>query len=115
MAKSETVVTFEVVLEKFQPQSGWHYITVSREIASTFHFEGNNRRVVCSLNVAEPFQCALMPYEGAYFILVNKRKRTELGAEPGDKLVVKLEKDESEYGLPMPEEFREVLDQDAEG
>jgi uncharacterized protein DUF1905/bacteriocin resistance YdeI/OmpD-like protein len=115
MAQSETTVTFEVLLEKFQPQSGWHYITVSRDVASTFAFEGNNRRVVCSLNGAEPFQCALMPYEGAYFILVNKAKRTELGVEPGDRLVVRLGKDESEYGLPMPEEFREVLDQDAEG
>lgn len=28
---------------------------------------------------------------------------------------VKLRKDESEFGLPMPEEFREVLQQDAAG
>jgi len=115
MAVSKKKVTFDAVLEKFPPSSGWHYITVSKETATAFAFQGNDRRVVCTLNEAEPYQCALMPYNGAYFILVNKQKRTELEVEAGDRLFVKLEKDESEYGLPMPDEFREVLSQDPDG
>ncbi|MFT3743199.1 MAG: YdeI/OmpD-associated family protein [Pyrinomonadaceae bacterium] len=33
----------------------------------------------------------------------------------GDMVDVVLVKDESKYGLPMPEEFEEVLNQDPEG
>ncbi|MEO5905525.1 MAG: YdeI/OmpD-associated family protein, partial [Saprospiraceae bacterium] len=33
----------------------------------------------------------------------------------GSKINVSLKKDESEYGLPFPEELKELLDQDKEG
>jgi uncharacterized protein YdeI (YjbR/CyaY-like superfamily) len=38
-----------------------------------------------------------------------------VGAVAGDIVDVVLVKDESKYGLPMPEEFEEVLKQDPEG
>ncbi len=108
-------VKFKAKLEKFWPESGWHYIPVSAAVADKFKFEKGNRRVICTIEGRETLQCALMPYDGAYFIMVNKAIRTRLGIVPGDMLSVELEKDESKYGLPMPEEFREILDQDQEG
>jgi hypothetical protein len=78
-------------------------------------FEDKNKRVVCTLNSAEAWQCALMPYQGEFFILVNKQKRTKLGIDVGDTVSVELVRDESQYGLPMPEELREVLNQDPDG
>ncbi len=56
-----------------------------------------------------------MPYDGSFFLMVNKGVRTRLGIEAGDSITVVLKKDESKYGLPMPEELREVLNQDLEG
>jgi hypothetical protein len=56
-----------------------------------------------------------MPYQGEFFILVNKQKRTKLRIEPGDTVAVELVRDESQNGLPMPEELREVLNQDPDG
>ncbi|MBA2378427.1 MAG: DUF1905 domain-containing protein [Blastocatellia bacterium] len=106
---------FKAKLEKFSPESGWHYITVSAAAAGKFRFEEGSRRVVCRLEGRETLQCALMPYHDAFFIMVNKGIRTRLGIEPGDTLSVEIWKDESKYGLPMPEEFREILDQDPEG
>ena len=38
-----------------------------------------------------------------------------MGLKIGSKVSVKLCKDESEYGLPMPEELAELLAQDEEG
>jgi uncharacterized protein YdeI (YjbR/CyaY-like superfamily) len=61
------------------------------------------------------FQCALLPSDGDFVIVVNKVKRTKLGIVDGDKISVELAKDESKYGLPMPEELREVLKQDPAG
>jgi hypothetical protein len=77
---------------------------------------GKSRRVVCSLNGSPYRQCALIPHgNGSFVLTVNKGTRDELGLEFGVKVNVRLKRDESRYGLPMPEEFQEVLRQDREG
>jgi uncharacterized protein YdeI (YjbR/CyaY-like superfamily) len=53
--------------------------------------------------------------DGVFFILINKKIRDELNLKEGSKIKVHLEKDESEFGLPFPDEFKEVLDQDKAG
>ncbi len=112
MAKS---VKFETTLTKSPIDSGWHFLIVSKEIEKKFGFEGKSKRVVCAINGGEAFQCALLPSGEIFYIIVNKQKRDALGIVAGDTVSVELVKDESKYGLPMPEEFREVLKQDAEG
>ncbi len=108
-------IKFDAVLDKFSPESGWHFVGVSREVADSFEFAKGSRRVICTLNGAETFPCALMPYDGSFFLMVNKGIRTRLGIEAGDSITVELEKDESKYGMPMPEELQEVLNQDPDG
>ncbi len=95
--------------------SGWHTLTIERKTVDRLRFEGRYKRVVCTIKGGEPFQCALLPSGGNFFIIVNKKKRDALGIVAGDKVEVELAIDESKYGLPMPEDFREVLDQDPEG
>jgi len=56
-----------------------------------------------------------MPDGKEFYIIVNKKRRDELGIIAGDTVDVVLTKDESEYGLPMLDEFRACLDQDPEG
>lgn len=93
---------------------GFHFL-VPDPIAQTFLSEGV-KRVVCTLNDKVEFQCGLIPKgEGLYCIMVNKKIRDQLGLKPGSSAQVTLQKDESEYGLPMPEELAEVLAQDEEG
>jgi hypothetical protein len=76
----------------------------------------NNRRVVCILNEKTRYQCALLPKgDGSFLIMVNKKNRDQLGLKPGSRVQVSLRRDDSEYGLPMPEEFAELLAQDEEG
>lgn len=112
MAKS---VKFKTILTRSPADSGWHFLIVSREIERKFKFEGKSKRVVCSINGSDGFQCALLPSGDTFYIIVNKQKRDALGIVAGDTVNVELVKDESKYGLPMPEEFQEVLNQDAEG
>ncbi|MCK6691846.1 MAG: YdeI/OmpD-associated family protein [Thermoanaerobaculia bacterium] len=80
-------------------------------------FVGNKiRRVVCLLNGKIQYQCALLPKgDGSFLITVNKKTRDRLGLKAGSPLQVSLWKDDSEYGLPMPEELAELLSQDEEG
>jgi hypothetical protein len=93
----------------------WHIVRVPRAEVADFGFSGNLRRVVCTLNGTETFNCALFPSRGEYFITLSKALRNRLGVDVGDEIGVELSKDESEFGMPMPEEFAEVLRQDPEG
>ena len=113
MPKSQKHVEFETELVMSTTGSGWHFLLVTNDIVAELGFDGKYRRVVCTINDGEAFQCALLPWGDLFYIIVNQKKR--LGIVAGDIVRVRLVRDESKYGLPMPEEFREVLNQDPEG
>jgi len=78
--------------------------------------ESGSRRVVCTLNDAETFQCALIPRgRGQYVITVNKTLRTRLRLSFGDEVRVRLAPDASSHVHPIPEELTLCLAQDREG
>ncbi len=110
MTKSQKRVEFKTTLTKSPADSGWHFLVVKKEIVAKFGFEGKFKRVVCSINGTEGFQCALLPSGDLFYIIVNKKKRDSIGIVAGDTVKVVLVKDESKYGLPMPEEFAEVFE-----
>lgn len=112
MAKS---IKFNTTLERSPEMSGWQFLVIEKKIADKLSFTGQYKRVTCSINGTDSFQCALMPSSGRFYIIVNKKKRDALGIVAGDKVAVELVIDESKYGLPMPPEFREVLKQDRAG
>jgi uncharacterized protein YdeI (YjbR/CyaY-like superfamily) len=53
--------------------------------------------------------------DDVYFINVNKKIRDQLKLIEGSTVHVSLSEDKSEYGLPFPEEFKELLNQDPAG
>jgi hypothetical protein len=102
-------------LEVTDSSPPWHILRVPKAKVTDFGFKGNLRRVVCTLNGTETFDCALFPSKGDYFITVSKKLRDKLGLELGASISIELAKDESQFGMPMPEEFAEVMRQDPEG
>lgn len=117
MSKSKDIVKFETTLVTSAGKPVYHFLLVEKEWVAPLGFTGNIRRVVCTMNGVETIQCSLLPTgKGAYYyISLNKTIRDKLGISVGDKVDVELTRDESKYGLPMPEEFAEVLKQDAAG
>ena len=106
---------FTAILENFNTRLWTYHIKVPLAIANTYD-SGNTRRVMVSINGHKPFHAAIMPAgDDVYFININAALRKKHRLEEGSKLVITLEKDESEFGMPFPEEFREVLDQEPEG
>ena len=108
---------FKTTLEKFDSKLWTYHIKVPAAIAETFIAQ-DAKRVVCTLNGRESFQCAIMPKgEGIFFINVNKKLRDALGLKVGSRVDAAIKADASEFGLPMPEELGEVLrqDEDARG
>jgi hypothetical protein len=108
-------MTFTTALENFNSTLWGFHIVVLEPQARPF-LAGNDRRVVCTLNGIVELQCALMPKgDGHFFININKKTRDKLKLQLGSMVAVSIRKDDSEYGLPMPEELAEVLSQDEEG
>jgi len=52
--------------------------------------------------------------EGKAYINLNKKLLKEMEAKEGDEISVSLKKDESEYGMTMSVELKELLKQDKE-
>ena len=106
---------FTSTLKRFYSDLWYFHIPISQEAAVPF-LDMNAKRVVCTLNEQESIHCALMPHgKGGWFININKEVRKRLMLEEGDEVSYTLKKDESKYGMPMPEEFEELLKLDDEG
>lgn len=113
--ETDHTFTFTSVLEKFDSNLWGYHLSVPEAIARMY-IESNNRRVVATLNDAIEFQCALMPKgDGSFFININKKIRDTLKLKIGATVAINLRKDDSKYGLPMPEELDELLQLDEEG
>jgi len=75
----------------------------------------NDNRVICKINNQVSFQCALMPAgNGDFFINTNKEIRKKLALNIGDKVQIALQTDNSEYGMPVPEELTTAWELDEE-
>ncbi len=115
MQQEEHIFHFTSALELSTNKLWGAHFVVPDIIAQVF-VSNDVRRVVCTLNEKITYQCALLPKgDGSFLITVNKKTRDTLGLKAGSPVQVSLRKDESEYGLPMPEEMAEVLAQDADG
>ena len=106
---------FTAVLERSDNKLWGCHFEVPAKIVRRLSADGS-RRVRCRLNEGAEYQCAMLPHgNGTFVITVNKALRDSLGLTYGAEVQVALHRDESRYGLPMPEEFNELLEQDEAG
>lgn len=108
------MISFLSTLEDFHTNLWRFHLPVPEDIAAKF-IEGDNRRVRVHLEGIPVFPAALMKTKEYWFILLNKPNREKLKIAEGEKITMTLEKDLSEYGHEMPEEFQVLLDQDEVG
>ncbi len=110
-----TSMEFTAKLENFNTALWTYHIKVPMSVVQAFLDKGI-KRLVCTIADEHTFQCALMPAgDGVWFININKKIRDKLRLTEGSRFAIKLEEDTSEFGLPFPEELKEVLAQDPEG
>lgn len=90
----------------------WNFrITVPDDIMDDF--KASDKRVICTINDSHEHHCALMSNgDGTYFIMVNKDFRKKYDLNTGDEIIVKLRKDDSKYGMAVPDFFEELCFQD---
>jgi len=114
-AASKGWLRFASILERSNNKLWGCHVRVPKRIAKRL-IVNKSRRVVCSVNGSPEFQCAILFYSHEIPVIsINKKLRDSLGLDFGIKASVRLKKDESEYGLPVPEELRALFQQDKEG
>lgn len=101
-------------IQKFENDLWSYFLPVPKSIGDQFIVE-KNRRIRCFINDQGPLYYALMPKGDVYSIYLKKEFIKRHGLKEGDEVTLTLEKDESEYGMPVPESFQVLLDQDEEG
>ena len=91
-----------------------HYLHVPANVADGFLANGH-KRLVCTINGAVTFHCALQPKkELGHFVYLNKKIMKQLGLQEGATVEATFVEDTSTYQFDMPESLKEVLDTDPE-
>ena len=107
------MIKFTAIVSMLDSSVYGYHLPVPSEVMEPF--KDTDRRVIARFNGHIETHCALMPKgEGEYMILLHKELRKKLGIELGDTVDVKIQKDTSKYGMPIPEEMKEMLAIDPE-
>lgn len=108
------MIPFEAKLGKFD-FNHWHYhIPVPDAIAEKMMDE-THRRVLIWIKDSGPYHMALMKAKECWYVLVNQELRKKLDLDEKRTFSVKIERDHSEFGHDVPDEFQILLDQEEEG
>jgi len=115
MEKNEKSINFTSFINKLEYLLGVHYVEVNPTIIKKLGGK-MNVRLICTLNKSVTFQCGLVALgKGSAYITINNKRIKELKLKNGDEVKVSLIKDESTFGMTVPEELEELLKQDPEG
>lgn len=112
---AEKPIVYKTQVEKLTHMNDVHYLEVPapviKQLGGTLKV-----RLLCTINNKLTFPCGPVALEnGCGYISINRKRLKELGIGFKDKIQVALIKDPSKYGMEMPEELSELLQQDKEG
>ncbi|WP_242919952.1 DUF1905 domain-containing protein [Pontibacter liquoris] len=115
MPPATAALQFTTHIYRLEHLLGVHYLLIPQEIVA--QLGGKLKlRLLCTVNDTLTFQCGLVALgNGDAYISLNNKRLRQLHLTNGDKVQVALEKDESRYGVEMPEELEELLSQDEAG
>ncbi|MHA7128730.1 YdeI/OmpD-associated family protein [Algoriphagus namhaensis] len=105
------MVKFEAKIEKFDFNHWQHHVPFPEEHLP-FFATGNTYRVLAWFDTLGPFHLAILKSSEGWYLLINQEIRKKIGKKAGQAVQVKVERDESEFGHEVPEEFSVLLDQD---
>jgi len=101
---------FKAIVENLHKGNGFGQHIIVPEDVSSYFIKQKIKRVICTINQKHPFHCALNSRgDGSYLIMIPTKLRDEIKLPIGRKIAIKIEQDDSPYGMPMPEEMAELL------
>lgn len=94
---------------------GYSGVQVPDEIVVYFKNKAVSR-FIFTVNDTESFNGAFVPYEkGKFLIIINSERQKKLRKSFGDDIEILIEEDNSEYGMPLPDEMAIAFNEDPEG
>ncbi len=108
------MISFEGKLGKFD-FNHWHYHIPVPDATAKKMMDDTHRRVLIWIKEAGPYHMALMKAKECWYVLVNQSLRKKLDLNEEKPFQVKIDRDLSEFGHDIPDEFQVLLDQDDEG
>lgn len=110
-----TPLQFNTHIGKLEYLMGTHYIEVPAEVVQTLGGKFNVR-LLCTVNNTLTYQCGIVALgQGRGYITLSKARLKQLDLQEGSAVSITLEKDDSQFGTPVPEELAELFRQDDEG
>lgn len=108
-------IIFKTKIDCLDYMANMRYLLIPNEIV--MQLGGSfSIRLWCTANEKVKWQCGLTALgNGDAYISLNAQRLKQLKAKPDDEVTLSLEKDDSEFGLEVPEELKELLEQDPEG
>lgn len=103
---------FKSTIEAFQNDVYGLHIPLPDEINHFFETNYKDKRVLYSVNATEKRPGGIMKCANYHYLLLNKEFVKRNHWHRGQQVQISIEKDTSEYGMPMPEELQVVMDQD---
>jgi len=102
-------------IRKFEEGLWSYHLLIPQDIVDALTQDGK-KRVMCRIDDNEAFHAGFMPDgKSNWFVKLNKERMKSYSLQLAQKVDVILYKDESKYGMEMPEELGELLFQDPEG
>jgi len=92
------------------------FLVKKADVQELLQREKNASRIIFSINGEGRIYRAFMPDgNGDYFILINQEICKQFNLEPEVPVTLQITPDDSEYGMPLPEELSELwaMDEDA--
>lgn len=108
-------IVFKTKIDCLDYMANMRYLLIPNEIV--MQLGGSfSIRLWCTADEKVKWQCGLTALgNGDAYISLNAQRLKQLKAKPGDEVTLSLEKDDSEFGLEVPEELKELFEQDPEG
>lgn len=112
---SKPLISYTTHIQRLEYLMGMHYVEVPEEVVQ--QLGGKLKvRLLCTVNGLITFQCGLVALgNGSGYISLNAQRMKQASLRNGDKVTVAFEKDDSAYGVEVPPELAELLEQDEEG
>lgn len=106
----------KIFIDLPQKKGGMPVAEIPPEIADHFLGKKNKQRMVIEFDNGMKFHRAIMRNkDGFSYMVLGMSTLKEAKKVPGVEEEVRLSLDNSEFGMPMPEELEEVMRQDPEG
>jgi len=103
-----TKMEFDAIMQKAEGVNG-AYVEMPFDLEEVF---GVKRLKAKAMFDAVEYQGSVVKMDGKYLIGITKAIRDQIGKQPGDKLHVVIEKDETERKIELPEDLRDTLEKD---